>query len=203
MNKRSTRRWLSLLLAQMVAPALTATLTSALATAGCVSEEVVDDVDPEPKVMTCTLGGPRPAGTEGGVFVPLVAGAEAELTLGFQGFVWIDISLQMDVSGDDDARLALAGAGVAKVALSVEIDGLGPTSSAVTGRFDANAITPLRLLLAPADVGKLKGRSATMALRASVAGLRCDASGSVVLRDDDACIHVDDAHACTKDGKLP
>ncbi len=168
------------------ASTLLAWLLLGSAVVGCSSEDDVPPVDPGPEIIDCTLGTRL-----GADFVPLAAPVTAELVLGFQGFVWIDLSVRADRSPGD---------AIAKVKYAYSIEGLQPASAAMTTRFEGTDAA-LRLLLSPADVAQLADRTVELSVRIEVSGLRCDASQTLTLRDGDPCIHVDDGTGCLKGGK--
>ncbi len=158
--------------------------------AGCPP---VDDTDTgiEKAPFDCTLG----ALDADGVFVAYEESGEAELVLGFQGFLFLD------------ARIAAVDApAVVTVVASVDVgDGepSGVTQPEVPFHATADgALSGEVLLFLPSgDVAAYTDRAATITARVEDASQRCVTQVEVTLVDRDPCIHTDDAPICPEEAR--
>lgn len=122
----------------------------------------------------CTLG----QGADG-AFDAFAPGDPAELVLGFQGFLYVELV----ASAADPPPIVDA-------AMYVEVDGADPIDGAQPAvafvAADAGALSePMRLFFTSGSIGTWTGRSAHVAVRLEDGTRACVASADVVLADDE------------------
>lgn len=155
----------------------------------------VDDEPPPPAPKTevpCKIGLTDDVGT----FSPMGEGAKAELVLGFQGFLFVEVHVQ---TGDVES-------GRADVRASVSVDGEDPFGTnqrgvAVEARADGTGLSDAVLLfLDSSNIAEYKDRHADLRLRMDGDIWTCTATASATFVDDDPCIHTDAEAICPGDG---
>lgn len=164
-------------------------LPLAMLLAGCPETDDTGDTHDEVESYACVVG----ALDADGAFVPYATSGQAELVLGFQGFLF----LEARILADDAPALVRVTA-----SLAVGDD----TPSGVTQPdvpFEATAAGDLSgevlLFLPNAEVASFVGQPAAISLRAEDDERSCVTTADVTLVDLDPCIHTDDEPICPGD----
>ncbi len=150
----------------------------------------------------CTLGIPLP----GGGFTALSDDATGELTMGFQGFLVVEMQVCAGSDAPDDVK------GQASVAVDDEEAFASyppPLHFDAAGTVDDASGTPLRcsqrfpLRLESGQIGFFKDRSGVIAMKLSGAGKVCVAHGPLRFVDEDKCVHTGEEPCCPGDPCYP
>ncbi len=154
---------------------------------------------PPPEPFDCTIG----LVTEESDFAPLAddGTTTAEMIFGFQGFLWIDVA----IAGDADCPT------VGDVSARVDIDGFDPLGRTISGvafaaEGDGRISEVVQVRLDNAEgPSRYEGRSTTVTLKvtgegAGGEGREAVCAGTLVLVDDDPCIHTDEDPYCDEGG---
>ena len=153
----------------------------AAALCGCPSGD--DDDEPFP----CEAG----TLTEEGAFVPLLDGDRAELVLGFQGFLFVELRARAD---DPPRRTAAS--------MRITVAGDPPAGSSqnevdfVAAPGGGFVSDPVLVFLDGSAPEGYVGRTAEVAVALAGEGRRCVMERSVLLVDDDPCVHTDGEPVC-------
>ncbi len=127
-------------------------------------------------------------------FEPLAGLSDAELVLGFQGFLFVRFALARDAAGPEPLTVTLA----------LEAEGSDPFSSVqpeVTW-FDSGdgwRTDELLLFLPDANTAAWTDVEAAVALKAEHSDGHCTVTGQVRFVDDDPCIHTGEEPICPGD----
>jgi hypothetical protein len=130
-----------------------------------------------------------------GEFVPLSERDDAELVLGFQGFLLVEVRI-------------LAGSGAPErpsARFTIEVDGMAPIGAAqgevaFEARGEGALSEPILVFLNDMTVGTVVGHEAEIVVKLEGEGRRCVATGTVTLVDEDPCIMTSDAPLCPDAG---
>ncbi len=128
------------------------------------------------------------------VFEPLTGVADAELVLGFQGFLFVRFALRRDAAGPEPLTVVIA-------LESEASDPFSSTQPEVTWREQDSAwrTDELLLFLPDANTAAWTDVGGDVALRADHPDGSCTVTGRVTLVDDDPCIHTGDEPICPGD----
>lgn len=139
--------------------------------------------------------GPKRSGS----FVPFKNGDSGEITLGFQGFRYIDSTMR--VSGVD-ATTAVFG-------FRIEVEGHAPyNQSADTVELSAGADGALYaddvlVFFNDLPIAEVIGRNTLVTAQAKAAGCSASTAATVKLVDEQACIELEDGGLQCQDGGAP
>ncbi len=139
----------------------------------------------EPKQpFECSLGVERM-----GVYEAGGPQCEAELTLGFQGFLWFDVVVQAGPGAPKQGRAKL----------SVSVPAKSPFNSAsplVTfGQYESDGLrlsSHMQVFVSGQDPKELAGQVAQISVRFESETKECITTSQVLLVDNDDCIHTND-----------
>jgi hypothetical protein len=149
-----------------------------------------DPIDPAKTEFACELGTPD----ADGAFVPLGPGAQAELVLGFQGFLIITLLVRAQAPAPD----------LVDITMSVTLEGADPfgnsqLGTAIRSSADGLLTDQIVIFLESSSVSFYQDRTADLALRLEDATRTCTVTGTVLLVDSDRCIHTDEHIVCPED----
>ena len=144
--------------------------------------------DDEKVVHTCLLG---ITSTTSGEFTPMTMDNDAELVLGFQGFLFVVVHVQTDAPGGGRVDV--------KSRVTVETDEpFGAVQKAVPVKpGDPMSITDdVQVFLDSSNISTYEDRTAEIALRLDGDGWYCTATASIHFVNEDPCIHTGDKPIC-------
>lgn len=150
---------------------------------GCDASSGEVDAGSEPVERTpisCELGV-----LEGGAFTPAGKTVKAELTLGFQGFLWFDVVVR-----SEDGIPAIF-----KTKLSVTVQDTAPFNMAQPVQFGTDSppvSSGVHVFVTGQDPKLLAGKTAHIAMVLENKTHECTVEGDVMLVDDDNCVHTND-----------
>ncbi len=148
---------------------------------------VLQDSDPQPvelEEVDCELGQ-----LQDEAFTPLQDGDEAELWLGFQGFLFLLVRASSDQPPAHPTAL-----------FSLSLEGEDPSSGSQPDLdFDGSLSDEILVFLPSANVSAYEGRSGSLAVRLQGAERTCLDTVEVRLVDLDPCIHTDTEPICPED----
>lgn len=152
---------------------------------GCPAPGPDSDTQPvDLEEVDCELGQLRDE-----AFVPLQDGDEAELWLGFQGFLFLLVRASSEEPPAHPTAL-----------FSLTLDGEDPASGSQPDLdFDGTLSDEVLVFLPSANVSAYEGRSASLAVRLQGPERTCLDTVEVLLVDEDPCIHTDDEPICPED----
>ena len=155
---------------------------------GAVEDTAVETAEP---TFACEPG----LLDDDGGFAPLAGTTDAELVLGFQGFLFVRFSLQSDVEGPAPLTVVMA----------LEADASEPFSSTQpeVGWFEQDGrwrTDELLLFLPDANTAAWTGVEGAVAIKAEHPDGTCLVTGRIRLVDDDPCIHTGEEPICPGDG---
>ena len=158
--------------------------------AGCPEEEDLLLEPTEEALFSCVLG----ALDADGEHDAFEDGGTAELTLGFQGFLFVLVHVLAEEEGP-----ALADV-VASLAPEGD-DPFGTTQPEVPFRStpEGRLSDEVLVFLPNANIAAWEGRAATLSARIRGEGQVCVATAEVVLVDEDPCIHTGDEPICPEE----
>lgn len=130
----------------------------------------------------------------GGPFRSFLDAPEAELTLGFQGLLMIQVQGRLDAGAPPivDVTMSVAAEGAST------FSGIQPYVSTVE-EDGARLTAPIVVFFTSADIGFWTGRSAVLGLRFEHAARACTWAGTIQLVDEDDCIRAGDTVDCPDD----
>lgn len=178
-------------------PLVRALLLAALGMLGCSEDSAAPPTDAGP-VCTGTLElswGQR----KNGGYVAFQDGDSGEITLGFQGFRYIDSTM----------RLAGVSATSAVFGFRIEIDGHPPynqsadSAEVTSGPDGALYADDVLVFFNDLPIAEVIGRNATITAQAKAAGCSASAKARVKLVDEEACIELEDGGLQCQDGGVP
>lgn len=174
-------------------------LAVALALAGCDGGSGAgggdDDAGPPPDGAPSTFECELVERGADGAWAPLGPDARAELVLGFQGFLFVEVYVR--ATGPAPRRV--------DVILSVTIEGDAPyggsqPETALTPTADGAAVSEaIVVFFSSSSVGEYVDRTVEIAVKLEGDGASCTTTGRYLLVDDDPCIHTGDEPICPDD----
>jgi hypothetical protein len=156
----------------------------------------IDTNGPE-REFACEIGFPD----EDGTYVVAPDYGDAELVLGFQGFLFVRLLVRAEENSPS----------LVEVRMSMEVDGEPPFDSSQPGvefkeQGDSTQVSEEILLFLPSNnVSQFKGKTARIVMRldAAVNASRCTTERYVMLADEDPCIHTGSEPLCPGDTGEP
>lgn len=172
---------------------LAASLCAALA--GCVGDVSGDTAAPEVEGATfaCEIG----FEDEDGAWVSAEEGDNAELVLGFQGFLFIEFKVLAEADSPSPVLVRMS----MEVEGDAPFDGSQPDVAMVAQDSGERVSEVINLFLPTNDVGGYLDRQALVVMRLEdeASDLSCTASRTVTLVDEDPCIHTGGEPVCPED----
>ena len=170
-----------------------------LVLAGCSAQTVETGADtslPDGE-FACEIG----FGDEDGSYVVASDYGDAELILGFQGFLFVELRVRAEEDSPSPVQ----------VRMSMEVEGEPPFDGSqpdveLEDQVDGTRVSEEIVLFLPSnDVGLFKGKTARVVMRldAPVSHSRCTTERYVTLADDDPCIHTGGEPICPEDTGEP
>ena len=167
-------------------------LAALLIVAGCPGPEPEPNPPPPNKTeVACTIGLPDDSGT----FAPMRHHEDAELVLGFQGFLFFEIHV----------RASSVATGRADVSASATVDGEDPNGTnqrdvLVEQSGDTAVSEKVLIFLDSSNIAEFEHRNCDLRLRMDGDTWTCTATAAVKFIDEDPCIHTDADPICPGDG---
>lgn len=153
-----------------------------------------EDTSQPPSPYACEVGH-RDAD---GRFVALADGDRIELELGFQGFLFVEVCARTFDPSPPDRSLATAVIEVAdRPPVGVQQSEVGFSSAPDGGRVSDDVL----IYLSPSTISYFADRRGELSLRLAGDQLECTTAGSILLVDDDPCIHTGDVPICPDDDR--
>jgi hypothetical protein len=157
---------------------------------GCPAGDGDGDGDGDPEQFECELG----IIDESGDFIPASEQTRAELDLGFQGLLFVEVAVRAtgDVPGLVDALV------------SVTVEDEDPEGSVTNGvpmndQGEAYVSDPVLLFFNSSIPAELQDRVAEIVIKLEDPARECTTDGLLLLVDDDPCIHTGDEPICPDD----
>ena len=153
----------------------------ALLTAGCPSNPASPDATP------CYFDMQWGPGRDGS-FAPFVDDDDAELTYGFQGFLYIKSTLRMNPEGSPDTG---------EMTFFIQVEGQdgyshGSPFNVAAKEGDFRYEDEVLVFFNDIPIGELVGKPVTVNSRVVIDGCIATHNATVILRDDDDCIEQPD-----------
>jgi len=170
---------------------LAAALAAGWAAPGCASEPVAGDDTAQaedPTTFACEIG----LADEDGGWVAAADGDPAELVLGFQGFLFIELRARAEDTCPSPITVLMNG----EVEGDTPFDGSQPDVG-MTDQGDGTRLSDEIVMFLPTnDVGHFEGATLRTVMRLEGSELNCTTERLFTLVDDDPCIHTGGEPIC-------